>query len=207
MNLLLASGNAKKASELLAMLEPFGLGVLRPEDVGGLPDVDEDQPTFEGNAAKKARSAAAASGQIALADDSGLCVDALDGAPGIFSARYAGQHGDDEGNNQKLLRAMAQVPEEQRGAHFVCCLCVAKPDGTVLFQTRGEVHGRILHESRGSHGFGYDPLFQIDEPDHPHRGRAMAELQAHEKATISHRGRALQALSQAIAQASPDPFR
>ena len=207
MNIVLASGNAKKAAELLAMLEPFGFGVLRPADVGGLPEVDEDQPTFEGNAAKKAISAAQASGQFALADDSGLCVDALDGAPGVHSARFAGTHGDDAGNNRKLLEALADVPLEQRGARFVCCLCVASPTGERLFEVRGEVEGRIRLEPRGEFGFGYDPLFAIDEPDSPEHGQVMAELTADRKAAISHRGRALRQLAEALAQAQPNPLR
>jgi len=206
MNVLLASGNPKKAAELLHMLKPFGFGVLQPADVGGLPEVIEDQPTFEGNAAKKAISAARASGQISLADDSGLCVDALDGAPGVHSARYSGVHGDDAANNAKLLAALEGLPESARGAHFVCTLCVANPEGKILFQTRGEVHGRIRSDARGEFGFGYDPLFDLDEPESPFHGRVMAELQPHEKAQVSHRGRALQNLAALLSQAQPNPL-
>jgi XTP/dITP diphosphohydrolase len=195
MELLLASGNPKKAGELRALLEPLGIRVLSPSDVGGLPEVDEDQDTFEGNAEKKAVSAARASGRFSLADDSGLMVDALDGQPGVHSARFAGRHGDDEANNQKLLAELGGLPDVERGAHFVCCLTLADPAGQVLCTTRGEVHGRILNEPRGQGGFGYDPLFQIHEPENAYQGRCMAELTGAEKASISHRGRAMRAFA------------
>ena len=125
--LLLASGNKKKLAELESLLAPLGIQLRSPDDVGGLPEVDEDRPTFAGNAEKKACSAASASGMWALGDDSGLCVDHLDGAPGVFSARYAGTHGDDQGNNKKLLAELAGVPESDRGAHFVCAIALARP--------------------------------------------------------------------------------
>jgi len=198
MDLLLASGNPKKALELNRMLEPLGIRVLSPADVGGLPDVDEDQDTFEGNAEKKAVSAARTSGKFSLADDSGLAVDALDGAPGVHSARFAGQHGDDGANNLKLLEELQGQPKEARGAHFVCCLALSDPNGQILCTTRGEVHGRILNEPRGQGGFGYDPLFQVHEPENAHQGRCMAELSATEKGSISHRGRALRQLAKLL---------
>ncbi len=198
MELLLASENRKKALELVRLLEPLGIRVLSPSDVGGLPEVDEDQDTFEGNAEKKAVSAAKASGKFSLADDSGLAVDHLDGRPGVHSARYAGTHGDDEGNNAKLLQELDGQPAEARGAHFVCCLALSDPNGQILCTTRGEVHGRILNAPRGEGGFGYDPLFQVHEPENPHQGRCMAELDPLEKGSISHRGRALRALAKLL---------
>ncbi len=198
MELLLASGNPKKAAELNRMLKPLGICVLSPADVGGLPEVDEDQDTFEGNAQKKAISGALASGKFCLADDSGLAVDALDGAPGVHSARFAGQHGDDAANNRKLVEQLAGSPPEARGAHFVCCLALSDPAGQILCITRGEVHGRILNEPRGQGGFGYDPLFQVHEPENAFQGRCMAELTAEEKGSISHRGRALRQLAELI---------
>ncbi|MFT4647256.1 MAG: XTP/dITP diphosphohydrolase [Glaciecola sp.] len=198
MDLLLASGNPKKAGELKSLLEPLGIQVLSPADVGGLPEVDEDQDTFEGNAKKKAVSGALTSGKFTLADDSGLMVDALEGLPGVHSARYAGQHGDDAANNRKLIEALQGSPPEARAAHFVCCLALSDPAGQILCVTRGEVHGRILNEARGQGGFGYDPLFQVHEPDNAFLGRCMAELTAAEKGTISHRGRALRDLAKLI---------
>jgi XTP/dITP diphosphohydrolase len=192
--LLLASGNAKKLRELTAELTDLDIQILTPRDVGGLPHVDEDQPTFRGNAAKKATSAARHAAMWALADDSGLEVDALHGAPGVHSARFAGDHGDDAANNALLLERMRDVPDEQRGARFVCALALARPDGTLAIEIEGTARGRILHAPRGSHDFGYDPLFLFDEPGFAESGRGFAELELHEKARVSHRGRALRAL-------------
>ena len=199
MKLLLASGNPKKHRELLALLAPLGIELLTPADVGGLEDVVEDRPTFAGNAEKKALAAARAHGVPALADDSGLEVDALDGAPGVRSARYAGEPSDDERNNDRLLRELAGVPDERRGARFVCALALAVPgaDGgepRPRLAVEGTARGRILHERRGTRDFGYDPLFLFDEPGEPGSGRAFAELTDEEKARVSHRGRAVRAL-------------
>ncbi|MEZ6003922.1 MAG: RdgB/HAM1 family non-canonical purine NTP pyrophosphatase [Planctomycetota bacterium] len=207
MEIVLASGNAKKAAELERMLEPLGFRVLRPVDVGGLPDVEEDRETFEGNAEKKAVSAAAHSGRLALADDSGLCVDALGGGPGVHSARYAGVHGDDEANNRKLLDALQDIPGAGRGAHFVCCLVVADPDGKIVCRARGEVHGRIGHGPKGDGGFGYDPLFRVRESGNPFDRRPIAELTPAEKAAISHRGRALAELVRQLKAQAPSTPR
>lgn len=203
MDVVLASGNAKKAAELRLLLEPLEVCVLSPGEVGGLPEVIEDQPTFTGNARKKAESGALASGRWCLADDSGLCVDALGGAPGIFSARFAGSHGDDKANNEKLLADLAGVPTEDRGAHFTCALALASPDGRTEASFEGKVNGLILEEPRGTGGFGYDPLFLFNEPDHPLTGRGFAELSPAEKADISHRGRALQHLAEHLARWTP----
>jgi XTP/dITP diphosphohydrolase len=196
--LLLASNNAKKLHELAAILEHLEVLVVLPRDIGGLPEVVEDQPTFRGNAAKKARSAAMHGGMWALADDSGLEVDALDGAPGVHSARFAGAHGDDMANNALLLERLAGVPDERRGARFVCALALARPDGSLAAEIEGTARGRILHAPRGSHDFGYDPLFLFTEPSLVQTGRGFAELEPDEKAEVSHRGRALRVLRERL---------
>src|SRR5262249_10271710 len=155
----LGSNNAKKIRELEAQLAALDVQITTPRDVGGMPEVIEDQATFRGNAAKKAIAAAECSGMWSLADDSGLEVDALNGAPGVRSARFAGAHGDDDANNQLLLAKMKDVPDERRGARFVCALALARPDGSIALEVEGIARGRILHARRGTHDFGYDPLF------------------------------------------------
>jgi XTP/dITP diphosphohydrolase len=194
MRLLLASNNHKKHAELARLLARLSFEVVLPRDVGGIPHVDEDQPTFAGNAAKKATSAARSGGLWALADDSGLEVDALGGAPGVLSARFAGVHGDDAANNARLLRELADVPDERRGAQFVCALALARPDGSIALEVRGTARGQILHAPRGDGDFGYDPLFLFTEPGFHQTGRGFAELAHDDKAAISHRGRALREL-------------
>jgi XTP/dITP diphosphohydrolase len=198
MKLLLASNNQKKLKELARILEGLEVRLVLPREIGGIPDVDEDQPDFAGNARKKARSAALASGMWALADDSGLEVEALDGAPGVFSARYAGTHGDDAANNARLLRELAGITDAQRGARFVCALALARPDGSSALEVLGTARGRILHAPRGTHDFGYDPLFEFTEPGFAETGRGFAELEAEEKARVSHRGRALRELAKKL---------
>ena len=201
MRLLLASGNAHKLAELEATLASFGVRVVTPDEVGGLPEVEEDRPSFAGNAEKKARSAARSSGLWALADDSGLAVDALHGAPGVRSARYAGEPCDDAANNAKLLRELGGFPDSERGARFLCALALVDPDGELRASFTGEVRGTILNAPRGTNGFGYDPLFLFTEEDTPvPPGRTFAELTGEEKSRISHRGRALQSLAQRLAQ-------
>lgn len=192
--LLLATGNAHKVVELRALLEPMGIGVLVPSDVGGLPTVDEDGESFASNAERKARAAARAVNRWCLADDSGLEVDRLGGAPGVHSARYAGEHGDAGANNARLLAELEGVPEEQRGARFVCALALARPDGEIECVVEGEACGRILEAPRGDGGFGYDPLFLFTEPGHSASGTCFAELTLEEKDAVSHRGRASRAL-------------
>lgn len=194
MRLLIASDNAKKRAELERLLAPLGHELVTPRELGGLPEVDEDQPTFAGNAAKKARSGALASGLWTLADDSGLEVDALDGAPGVRSARFAGRHGDDAANNALLLERLSGLPEERRGARFVCALALARPDGSLALEVEGEVRGRILQAARGAGGFGYDPLFLFTEEGFEESGRPFGELASEAKARVSHRGRALREL-------------
>lgn len=196
--LLLATQNTKKRRELELLLAQFEIELATPADVGGLPKVEEDQPTFVLNAAKKATSAARASSMWALADDSGLEVEALGGAPGVRSARYAGEPADDARNNTKLLGELAGLPRERRGARFVCALAIARPDGTLALEIESEARGRILPGPRGSGDFGYDPLFLFTEPGFPQSGRGFAELSAAEKAGVSHRGRALRTLAQRL---------
>jgi XTP/dITP diphosphohydrolase len=194
MRLLLASGNQKKLAELERLLAALDVDLCTPADIGGLDDVVEDQPTFLGNARKKALAAAAASGLWSLADDSGLEVDFLDGAPGVHSARFAGSHGDDEANNRVLLEKLAGVPTRERGARFACALVLANPSGEVAAEFEGHAHGRILEERRGHRDFGYDPYFLFTEEGFAATGRGFAELESDEKSAVSHRGRALRAL-------------
>jgi XTP/dITP diphosphohydrolase len=192
--ILIASGNAKKRRELEELLAPAGIGVVGPEEVGGLAEVLEDQPTFLGNARKKAAAAARATGLWALADDSGLEVDCLDGAPGVHSARFAGEHGNDAANNHHLLEELEGVAEENRKARFVCALVLARPDGSLAVELMGEARGRILTARRGGGDFGYDPLFLFTEEGFDQTGRSFAELSGPQKSAVSHRGRALRML-------------
>jgi XTP/dITP diphosphohydrolase len=195
--IVLASGNAGKLVELRDLLAGTGIELVSQRELG-IADADETGTTFVENAIIKARHAAMASGLPALADDSGLCVDALDGAPGLDSAIYAGTHGADEANNDKLLQALAGVPDERRTAHYVCVLVLLRSatDADPLIAT-GRWAGRILHARRGSHGFGYDPLFL----PHDGGGLASAELDPALKNRISHRGQALAGLQGELATA------
>lgn len=192
MKILVASGNAKKLKELRELVQGLPLEFVSPADVGmALPEVVEDAPTFEGNARKKALAFASAGGLPAIADDSGICVEALGGAPGIFSARYSGEEpapDRDERNNAKLLRELAGVQPARRGARYECVVCLAWPDGRTETAS-GRWEGRVAFSPRGSGGFGYDPLFLI-----PHLGRTAAELAPEEKQALSHRGKAMRAL-------------
>ncbi len=182
---------------MIALISPpwepsprLGLMELRTLlDYPQVPETIEDADTFAGNARKKASEAAIALKTWVVADDSGLAVDALGGAPGIFSARYAGVHGDDEANNRKLLEALRDVPDEQRGAAFVCALAVADPKGTIVAEAEGKCRGRIIREARGPSGFGYDPLFLILEYH-----KTFGELGSLVKHQLSHRARAFSRL-------------
>ena len=186
MKLIIASNNAHKLTEIKAILgEHFG-EILSMREAGITHETLEDGESFMQNALKKAREMAELSGCCALADDSGLCVDALDGAPGIFSARFAGTHGDDEANNDLLLKKLEGV--ENRGAHYTCAMALVYPDGREL-TAEGYLYGEIGFERRGHNGFGYDPLFVL-----PGRGCTTAELSPEEKNAISHRANALHAL-------------
>lgn len=195
MKLLVASLNAGKLAEFRALLAPHGVEVLSPDQVPGLPEVEESGATFAENARLKAVSAARHGRTWALADDSGLEVTALAGEPGVRSARYAGRPGDDVANMRLLLERLEDVPEERRGARFVCALALARPDGSLAAEFEGHSRGRILRAPRGHGGFGYDPLFSCTEADSPAAGRTFAELDPEEKALVSHRGRALAALA------------
>jgi XTP/dITP diphosphohydrolase len=186
---LLATRNKKKLAELQRILGEQ-VTVLGLADVPEFPDEPEVGATFEENAVAKAVQAAAATGEIALADDSGLAVDALNGMPGVLSARWSGRHGDDAGNNALLLAQLSDVPEERRGAAFVCALALAVPGAEPIVR-RGEWRGRIVTEPVGGNGFGYDPLFVPTESDAVGDGRTSAELAAQEKDELSHRGRAI----------------
>jgi XTP/dITP diphosphohydrolase len=183
--LLIATNNAGKVREIKAILGEFYDELVSLKDIGLELNVVEDGDTFEENAVKKAREAARAAGCDALADDSGLCVAALDGAPGVYSARYAGEHATDEENNAKLLAALKGV--ENRHAKFVSVVALAS--GDTVTTVRGEVEGVIAHAPSGSGGFGYDPLFFV-----PELGQTFAEIPADLKNTLSHRARALTAL-------------
>jgi XTP/dITP diphosphohydrolase len=189
---LLASRNAKKLAELRRILGP-SVTVLGLGDVNQFDEEPETGATFEENAIAKARQATSETGEISLADDSGLAVDALNGMPGVLSARWSGGHGDDAANTQLLLEQLADVPDDRRGAAFVCALALAvpgDPDDTVRIK-RAEWPGRIVREPAGSNGFGYDPIFVPTESDEAGDGRTSAELSSAEKDALSHRGRAL----------------
>lgn len=188
LKLVLASRNKKKIAELETLLGALSskVQVLSLDDIGFADDIVEDGDTFATNSLIKA-SVPARLGYIGVADDSGLAVDALDGAPGVYSARYSGEGAGDEENNKKLLAALADVPDEKRTARFCTVVTCAFPDGT-NFQVEGVCEGRILHAPAGEGGFGYDPLFYY-EP----LGKSFAELTADEKNAVSHRGKAMRA--------------
>ena len=185
-NLLIATRNNKKKKELQSILSTWDVKLLTLDDFEGMPEIEEDGTTFVENAIKKARIIAQLSNCITLADDSGLMVDALGGAPGVYSARFAGLDADDSDNNRKLLNMMKGIAQEQRTARFICVIAVAAPDGLVK-TVQGVCEGRIETSGRGEGGFGYDPLF-IPEGFQ----KTFAELGDDEKNRISHRGRALQ---------------
>lgn len=191
MDFILATNNMKKLAEMQRILSPLGINVVTAKMLGKqLEDVEEDGKTFEDNAKLKARAACKEMNMPAIADDSGLCVDYLDGAPGIFSARFAGEHGNDEKNNDLLLEKLDGVPLEKRTAHYVCAICCTFPDGREIV-VRGECNGVIGFERDGHEGFGYDPLFLVD-------GKAFGRYTAEEKDKISHRGNALRLLTKEL---------
>lgn len=202
----LASRNAKKLVEMRRILaEAMIVGGARDIEVLGLDDVApydepvEDQPTFSGNALLKARAGLAATGLPSVADDSGLCVDALNGMPGVLSARWSGsplhdRRGADDRNNSLLLQQLADVPDDRRGAHFTCSVAFCAP-GLAELVVEGRMDGRVIREARGTGGFGYDVLFEADELP----GRTTAELDPLDKDAISHRGRALRRIAPRIA--------
>lgn len=189
----LASGNAKKRQELARLLSPLGIELRTQAELPGYPEVVEDQPDFAGNAAKKALALATAVQAPALADDSGLCVDALDGRPGVHSARYAGEGATDKDRIEKLLAELGGTPAAERRARFVSSICLAGGDGRILARFEETCEGCILDAARGSGGFGYDPVFLADTSAAD--GRSFAELSADEKDKVSHRGKALRRLA------------
>ena len=193
MKLVLATRNPHKVAELRAILLPLlpGAQILGAEAFD-VPEPVEDEVTFAGNALIKARQLAEATGLLALADDSGICVDAMGGAPGEFSARWCGRHGDDAANLELLLAQMADVPERRRGASFVCAAAMAAPDGREEV-AEGVMRGSLLFAPRGENGFGYDPIFRPEG-----LSVSSAELTPERKEAISHRGKAFRALAARI---------
>ena len=191
--IVVATGNAHKLVEIETILSRVLSGVrfVALGQLGSFPDPEETGTTFFENALIKAEAAVAETGLSAIADDSGLVVDALDGEPGVLSARYAGVHGDDTANNKKLLANMAEVPEAERTARFKSVVALIQRGTGFVLSGEGACEGRIGYEPRGTHGFGYDPLFLPDDTP----GRTMAELLPEEKNAISHRFHALQDLS------------
>ncbi len=188
---LIATHNAKKKNELLRILAPLGIDVKTDSELGlTLSEPEETGETFYENALIKAKAGCEESGYPCVADDSGLMVDYLAGAPGVYSARFSGENSDDEKNNNKLLKLMADVPENERTARFVSVVCCAFPNGDII-SARGECEGTIGYEKKGESGFGYDPLFMVD-------GKSFAEMSAEEKDKLSHRGKALNLLSEQL---------
>lgn len=203
MDFILATNNMKKLAEMQRILSPLGINVVTAKMLGiTLPEVVEDGDTFEANAKIKAESACKITGLPAIADDSGLCVDYLDGYPGIYSARFANieihggecvdneRNADDEDNNNLLLKKLEGVEKEKRTAYYVCAICCIFPDGKEI-TVRGECHGHIGFERDGNAGFGYDPLFIIN-------GKSFGKYEGEEKDKISHRGKALRLLAKEL---------
>ena len=191
MKIIIATHNKHKLAEMSRILSPMGYEVVTDTDLGiELSDVEENGEAFLDNARIKSEAGCKESGYPCIADDSGLCVDALGGAPGVYSARYSGVHGDDDANNCKLLAELDGVPTEKRTAHFACAICVSFPDGSEVTAT-GKCEGYIGYEKKGSNGFGYDPLFMVGD-------RSLAQMSAEEKDAISHRGNALKELQKIL---------
>ena len=182
---IIATKNKGKAKDFEAIFNPYGYEVLTLHDVADDLDVEETGTTFEENAILKAEALAERLQTFVLADDSGLAIDALNGAPGVYSARYAGEEKNDEANMEKVLAELQGIPDEKRTARFCCAIALAGPnmDTKTAF---GTCEGRIAHEKKGAYGFGYDPIFFV-----PELGKMMAELEPSEKAAISHRGNAI----------------
>lgn len=183
--IVLASRNHKKAREVAEILAPAGFRVIPVTEFPGAPEVDEDGLTFAANAAKKASEVARHLGQWVIGEDSGLQVDALNGGPGIYSARYSGEGATDEKNNQKLMAELANVPDEKRGAGYLCSVALSSPTGDIRVACEGTCRGRILREANGAGGFGYDPYFLI-----PEYHLTFGQLSSVVKHRLSHRARA-----------------
>jgi len=195
MEIIVATKNKGKLIEIRDLLKDLRVDVSSLEDYPDIPEIVEDKDSFLENSRKKSSVVTKATGKWSLADDSGLVVDALNGAPGIRSARYAGKQGDHAANNRKLLEEMREVPDGKRRARFVCAMVITSPDGT-QWDIEESCEGEILRELKGSGGFGYDPLFFI-----PDKGFTMAELPLNEKNKISHRGKALRHMKEIIKKA------
>ena len=192
---VLATRNAGKTAELQRILAPYDIELLGLDDVAAYEPGPETEPTFRGNALLKAREACQATGLPSVADDSGLEVDALNGMPGVLSARWAGRHGDDVANLELVLCQVGDVPDQRRGARFVCAAAAVLPDGREVL-AEGEMRGVLLRAPVGTNGFGYDPIFRPDGVT-----RSSAELSSDEKDAISHRGKAFRALAPMLAEA------
>ena len=195
LKLLVATSNRDKLVEIRAILKSLPIEIISLDSLSTWPRVVEDGKTFEENALKKARTLVEFSGYVTLADDSGIEVDALGGAPGVYSARYSGEEGDDVRNNEKLLHALADLPQEKRGARFVCVLALCTPgsQGGKEWSFREDCEGWIAFEPNGANGFGYDPLFF-----YPPFGKTFGEVDRETKGKVSHRGKALRKLVQAL---------
>jgi XTP/dITP diphosphohydrolase len=203
--LLVATTNPAKFAEIQSFLKNVPVTIRSLQSLGQWPKVIEDGATYEENALKKARTLARYSGHLTLADDSGLEVDALHGAPGVYSARYCGEEGNDDKNNEKLLNDLKGVAEAERTARFVCVLAISAPNSVdgIEWVVRESCEGRIALARKGEHGFGYDPIFFF-----PHFGKTFGQIDRATKATVSHRGKALKKLAEALpslvnAQAKP----
>lgn len=188
---VIATKNKGKAKDFEALFGPLGYEVVTMFDVAPDMEIEETGTTFEENAVLKAETLSRELNKLVIADDSGLAIDALGGEPGVYSARYAGDH-DDEANIVKVLEKMKEVPDDKRTARFCCALAIAGP-GIETYTVFGTCEGVILHEKRGTNGFGYDPIFYV-----PELGRAMAELSPEEKGAISHRGNAIRKLAEEL---------
>ncbi len=196
MKLLVATRNDGKLREIEALLAGLNVELLSLRDFPDMPEVVEDGDTLQLNAAKKAVETASACGVTAVADDSGLFVDALDGRPGVLSARYAGTGATSADLCAKLLAEMADIPDDARGAHFACCIVMAAPDGRIMLTTEGRCDGVITRQVSGENGFGYDPVFY-----HTGLGETFAQAAPQEKNAVSHRGRALAEFRDRVAAA------
>lgn len=195
MRLIIATGNEDKVKEIGEILKGTGFEAVSMKQAGFTPDIIEDGTTFEENALIKAKAVhALTSGEYVMADDSGLCIDALDGAPGIYSARFCGEDSTYEEKFVKIFEMLDGVPEEERTARFVCAIAVVRPDGS-SFTVRGEVEGVLHEEPKGENGFGYDPIFYV-----PEFGMTTAQMSPSQKHAISHRGRALRAMVEKLTE-------
>ncbi|HWL11162.1 MAG TPA: RdgB/HAM1 family non-canonical purine NTP pyrophosphatase [Planctomicrobium sp.] len=188
-SVILASRNKKKSAEIQALLAPYGIPLRSVAEFPDVQDIVEDGLSFQENAEKKASQTAMALKQWAIGEDSGLKVDALGGAPGIYSSRYSGENATDDANNAKLIADLNGIPDEKRGAGYVCHVAVADPNGIIRLNVEATCRGRMIHEPRGSNGFGYDPYFQI-----PEYHKTFGELATVVKQHLSHRARAFERL-------------